>query len=151
MLKDTFAHLFERDLGKLIEEIKLYKDENNLWIKKGSISNSAGNLTLHIIGNLNHFIGFALGNTGYIREREAEFSTQFEPREELLVRLQKTIDVVVKTLSNLSSEDLDKAFPIEKQGTIFPTDYMLLHLFGHLSYHLGQINYHRRIIEGTLT
>ena len=151
MLKDTFAHLFERDLGKLIEEIKLYKDENNLWIKKGSISNSAGNLTLHIIGNLNHFIGFALGNTGYIRERDSEFSTQFAPREELLARLEKTIDVVVKTLCNISREDLDKAFPIEKQGTIFSTDYMLLHLFGHLSYHLGQINYHRRIIEGTLT
>ena len=148
MLKDTLAQLFERDIKKLIEEIKLYKDENNLWLKRGSISNSAGNLTLHIIGNLNHFVGFALGNTGYIRQRDAEFSTQFAPREELILGLQKTIDVVVKTLSNISSGDLDKAFPIEKQGTIFSTYYMLLHLFGHLSYHLGQINYHRRIIEG---
>ncbi|MCX6170032.1 MAG: DUF1572 family protein [Ignavibacteriales bacterium] len=147
MLKDTLVELFERDLNKLIEEIKLYKNESDLWIKQGSIANSAGNLTLHLIGNLNHFIGFALGNTGYKREREAEFNTVMVPRKELLTSLERTNSVVKNALSNLKTEDFEKPFPLEKQGEIFSTNYMLLHLLAHLSYHLGQINYHRRLIR----
>ena len=148
MLKETLIQIFERDLTKLIEEIKLYKDENDLWIKQGSITNSAGNLALHLSGNLNHFIGFGIGNTGYIRNREAEFNTQSVPREELLIQLERTINVVKNAIANLSVEDFEKPFPIEKQGEIFSTNYMLLHLLTHLSYHLGQINYHRRMIQG---
>lgn len=148
MLKETLIQIFERDLTKLIEEIKLYKDENDLWIKQGSITNSAGNLALHLSGNLNHFIGFGIGNTGYIRNREAEFNTQSVPREELLIQLERTINVVKNAIANLSVEDFEKPFPIEKQGEIFSTNYMLLHLLTHLNYHLGQINYHRRMIQG---
>ena len=147
MLKETLIQIFERDLTKLIEEIKLYKDENDLWIKQGSITNSAGNLALHLSSNLNHFIGFGIGNTGYIRNRDAEFNTQSILREELLIQLEKTIDVVKNAISNLSVEDFEKPFPIEKQGEIFSINYMLLHLLTHLSYHLGQINYHRRMIQ----
>ncbi|MHB8906859.1 MAG: DinB family protein [Melioribacteraceae bacterium] len=147
MLKDTLVELFERDLNKLIEEIKLYKNESDLWIKQGSISNPAGNLALHLAGNLNHFIGFALGNTGYKRERDSEFSSVMVPRDELLISLERTKSVVKNSLLNLKTEDFEKPFPIKKQDEIFSTNYMLLHLLAHLSYHLGQINYHRRLIQ----
>jgi hypothetical protein len=147
MLKESLVQLFERDLNKLIEEIKLYKNESDLWIKQGSISNPAGNLALHLAGNLNHFIGFTLGNTAYKRERDAEFKTTSVPREELLSSLEKTKSVVNNVLSNLKTEDFEKPFPLEKQGEIFSTNYMLLHLLAHLSYHLGQINYHRRLTQ----
>ncbi len=147
MLKETLIQIFERDLTKLIGEINLYKDENDLWIKQGSITNSAGNLALHLIGNLNHFIGFGIGNTGYIRNRDVEFNTRSISREELLIQFEKTIDIVKNAISNLSVEDFEKPFPIEKQGETFSTNYMLLHLLTHLSYHLGQINYHRRMIQ----
>jgi hypothetical protein len=147
MLKVAFLEIFQKDLNKLKDEINLYKDENSLWIVKGGISNSAGNLCLHLIGNLNHFIGAVLGNTGYVRNREKEFSAKNLPRKELNKEIEKIIDVVNKTLNNLSEKDFEADFPLEKHGKIVITDFMLLHLLTHFNYHLGQINYHRRLIS----
>lgn len=146
MLKESLLQIFERDLNKLKDEISFYKDEKSLWIVKNEISNSAGNLCLHLVGNLNHFIGTVLGNTGYVRNRENEFAAKNISREELVIEIEKTILVVTKTLNNLSSEDFEKDFPVQKHGEIVKTDFMLLHLLTHFNYHLGQINYHRRLI-----
>lgn len=147
MIKEALLEIFERDLGKLKEEISLYTTENNLWKTEKQISNSAGNLALHLIGNLNHFIGATLGNTGYVRERDNEFSDKNIPVQKILDNIDATIIVVKNTLSNLTAEDFEKVFPLEKHGQIVKTDFMLLHLLAHLEYHLGQINYHRRLIE----
>ena len=144
--RDTLSELFERDLRKLHEEIKLYPDETALWLVQGEISNSAGNLCLHLIGNLQHFIGAVLGQTGYVRQREAEFSSRNVPRQVLLPELEKTIDIVKSTLNKLPEALLDGEFPVEKHGQKVSTTYMLLHLLTHLNYHLGQINYHRRLL-----
>lgn len=146
MLKESLLQIFERDLNKLKDEISFYKDEKSLWIVKNEINNSAGNLCLHLLGNLNHFIGTALGKTEYVRNRENEFAAKNISREELVIEIEKTILVVTKTLNNLSSEDFEKDFPIQKHGEIVKTDFMLLHLLTHFNYHLGQINYHRRLI-----
>lgn len=146
MLKDVLSELFERDLRKLKEEIGLYSDEMDLWVVKAGISNSAGNLCLHLIGNLNHFIGAVLGHTGYIRDRDHEFAAKGVPRDVLLTRLDETIAVVKNILQELPETRLEEDFPVEKRGQIVKTDHMLVHLFGHLSYHLGQVNYHRRLI-----
>lgn len=110
MLKESLLQIFERDLNKLKDEISFYKDEKSLWIVKNEISNSAGNLCLHLVGNLNHFIGTALGKTGYVRNRENEFAAKNISREELVIEIEKTILVVTKTLNNLSSEDFEKIF-----------------------------------------
>ncbi|MBK9792154.1 MAG: DUF1572 family protein [Sphingobacteriales bacterium] len=147
MVKEALLEIFERDLGKLKEEISLYTNENNLWKTEKQISNSGGNLALHLIGNLNHFIGATLGNTGYVRERDNEFSDKNIPVQKILDNIDATIIVVKNTLSNLTAEDFEKVFPLEKHGQIVKTDFMLLHLLAHLEYHLGQINYHRRLIE----
>jgi Protein of unknown function (DUF1572) len=147
MVKETLTELFERDLQKLRTEINLYKDEDNLWIIKEGISNSAGNLCLHLVGNLNHFIGATLGNTGYVRHRDDEFSLKNIPRQDLVINIDNCILIVNNTFSKLSEADLEEDFPLEKHGTIVSTMHMLLHLFGHLSYHLGQINYHRRLLD----
>ena len=147
MVKEALLEIFERDLGKLKEEISLYTNENNLWKTEKQISNSGGNLALHVIGNLNHFIGATLGNTGYVRERDNEFSDKNIPVQKILDNIDATIIVVKNTLSNLTAEDFEKVFPLEKHGQIVKTDFMLLHLLAHLEYHLGQINYHRRLIE----
>src|SRR4051812_34758040 len=128
MIKESLTEIFERDLHKLITEINAYKDENNLWVIKEGISNSAGNLCLHLIGNLNHFIGAVLGNSGYVREREKEFSLKNIAREELISNLEKTIVVVKNSLSKLPAEDLEKNFPIEVFGKPMTTGFMLLHL-----------------------
>ncbi len=147
MLTKSLTELFERDLQKLKTEIDLYRDENNLWLVKEGISNSAGNLCLHLIGNLNHFIGATLGHTGYVRHRDDEFSLKNIPRKDLVINIDNCILIVNNTFSKLTDADMEKEFPLEKHGSIVTIEQMLLHLYGHLTYHLGQINYHRRLFD----
>jgi len=146
MVIQTISELFIRDLNKLKEELNLYPNEQKIWEVSSGISNSAGNLSLHLVGNLKHFVGSILGNTGYIRERELEFSLKSIPRSQLLATIDETISIIEITLNKLDDSVLSKDYPIEKRGEIVKMDHMLLHLYGHLTYHLGQINYHRRMI-----
>ncbi len=146
MLVENMIEFFERDLLKVKAEIGLYEREADIWVIREGISNSAGNLALHLVGNLNHFMGATLGNSGYIRQRDTEFASKNIPRVTLLKMLDDTIVVVKNTLQRLSTTDLEKDFPLEKHGKIVSNLYMLLHLLTHLNYHLGQINYHRRLL-----
>ncbi|TCC87859.1 DinB family protein [Pedobacter hiemivivus] len=148
MLKESLKSLFTRDLNKLKSEIEQYQKEENLWIVDKGISNSAGNLCLHLVGNLNTFIGAELGKTGYVRNRELEFSLKDVPRAELLVKVEDTIKAVNTTLDGLSEGDLMVDYPLVKivaGGS--SVGFMLIHLSTHLAYHLGQINYHRRLLD----
>lgn len=146
-MTESLQTLFSRDLQKLKTEIDAYKNEDNLWKIDKNILNSAGNLSLHLVGNINHFIGAVLGNSGYVRNRELEFSLKNIPKAELILQIEKTISVVNSSLEKLSEEDLKKEYPIEALGYTMTTEYFLIHLFGHLSYHLGQVNYHRRLLD----
>jgi len=147
MLTETLIKLFKRDLGKLKVEVDLYKNETDLWIVSKDISNSAGNLCLHLVGNLNHFIGAVLGDSGYVRQRELEFSIKDIPKSELIRQINDTILVVEKTLSNLTEDHLQKEYKRRVFEDTMTTEYFLVHLTTHLAYHLGQINYHRRLID----
>ncbi|WP_304140337.1 DinB family protein [Mesoflavibacter zeaxanthinifaciens] len=147
MLTKNLIKLFKRDLTKLKEEIQLYNKESNLWITDKLISNSAGNLALHLVGNLNHFIGTALGNAGYVRQRDLEFSLKNISVEELIKQINDTIMVVENTLSSLTQSDLDKEYEKNPFKEKMTTEYFLLHLSMHLAYHLGQVNYHRRLLD----
>jgi uncharacterized damage-inducible protein DinB len=139
--------LFNRDLNRLKAEIEMYQDEAKIWYIETGIANSAGNLCLHLIGNLNTYIGATLGTTNYIRNRELEFSLKDIPKEILLAKIEETIFIVDDTLSNLSDETLKKEFPLLVLETKTTTEYFLTHLTTHLTYHLGQINYHRRLLD----
>ncbi|WP_299524124.1 DUF1572 family protein [Winogradskyella sp.] len=147
MLTDTLIRVFKRDLNKLKDEINAYKDEANLWLVSDGISNSAGNLCLHLVGNLNHFIGATLGNSGYVRQRELEFSLKNVPRLEMIQQIDNTIPIVEGTLSQLDAPDLQKEYRRNPFEDFMTTEYFLVHLTTHLSYHLGQINYHRRLFD----
>lgn len=146
MLKEILLEIYERDLNKLKNEINLYADEANLWIKTNEIPNSAGNLTLHLLGNLNHYFGALLDQNGYVRQRDREFSEQNVSREVLTQRIEVTIEVVKKTLNNLTDKDFARDYPETLQGKIVKTDFFLVHSATHFNYHLGQINYHRRLL-----
>jgi hypothetical protein len=137
---------YERDLDKLIEEINLYKNENDIWKTKEGINNSAGNLVLHLVGNLNHFIGKTLGNSDYVRKRDEEFSLKNIPREKLISDLNSLKETIKNTLPKLSDEDLKKDFPLKIRDESFSTENMLVYLLAHLNYHLGQVNYLRRMM-----
>lgn len=147
MLKESLVEIFERDLNKLRDEINSYENDESLWNVSGEISNSGGNLCLHLIGNINHFIGAVLGKNGYSRNRDSEFSSKNVSREDLIKNIEGTIEIVKNSLNKLSNEDFEKDFPVEKHGANAKTDFMLLHLLTHFNYHLGQINYHRRLLQ----
>ncbi len=144
---DILTKLFLRDLEKLKTEITSFNDEKNIWKISGKIKNSSGNLCLHLCGNLQHFIGAVLGNSGYTRNRDAEFSRKNIPIRELVAEIELTIKVVQKTLKELKEDDLQKIYPINVFGYEMTTEYLLTHMAAHLNYHLGQINYHRRLLD----
>lgn len=148
MLTSTLQALFRRDLEKLKLEISQYQHEQNLWKTDGNITNSAGNLCLHLVGNLNHFIGTILGGTSYVRQRDREFSDKNVPRQELIRIVEETITTVEQSLSKASGQ-LQEPYPVEVFGYPMTTEYFLIHLAMHLDYHLGQINYHRRLLDIT--
>ena len=147
MLIEILRSLFNRDLNKLKEEIELFQTESQLWIIDKNISNSAGNLCLHLIGNLNTYIGAALGKTGYIRNRPLEFSAKDVSKGELILKIEETILMVNNTLDILTEADLELIYPQEFLEREEASGFFLVHLSTHLGYHLGQINYHRRLLD----
>jgi len=147
MIKETIEQLLIRDIKKLQQEIVAYEDETLLWKTVDGIENSAGNLCLHLIGNLNTYIGATLGHTSYIRDRELEFAAKDIPRDLMLENMNNLLMVINESFEKIADEQLQEIYPAEVLGYPMTTLYFLLHLQAHLNYHLGQINYHRRILS----
>jgi len=147
MQSSILANFYERDIRKLMEEVSLFTNEEDLWRVGGSVKNSSGNLVLHIIGGLNFLIGATLARTGYIRDRDQEFARKGVERKELLLQLEALIPMINKTVTAYSPEDLEVEYPIFFDKPNTSIGYVLTQLLLHLNYHLGQVNYLRRIIE----
>ena len=145
MVTEILSQLYQRDLDKLKIEIGQYASEEQLWTVSEGITNSGGNLALHLVGNLKHFIGGVLGKSGYIRDRDAEFASKNVSKEDLIIAIDETSEVVNSTITKLSVDDLAAVYPIDVFGHPMTTEAFLIHLITHLNYHLGQINYHRRL------
>jgi uncharacterized damage-inducible protein DinB len=147
MLIQIIRSLLLRDLQKLQNEISSYQREASLWKTDKNISNSAGNLCLHLVGNLNTYIGAVLGNSGYLRDREAEFSRKNVSQTQLVEQIVHTRQIVDQTMREIDEAQLEKDYPLLVLPERTTTGYFLAHLAGHLNYHLGQINYHRRLLD----
>lgn len=143
----TIKKLFLSGLQRLKDEIASYQQAPRLWIIDKKIANSGGNLCLHLIGNLNTYIGVELAHTHYVRQRDLEFSKKDVPQAELLRMIDETIQVVAQGLDNVSNDQLEEIFPIIIWDEEKTTSYTLLYLLNHLNYHIGQINYHRRLLD----
>jgi hypothetical protein len=146
MIIQQYIDFYKRDLLNLKAELALYSDEQQLWVLKGDIKNSAGNLALHLIGNLNHFIGATIGNTGYIRERDKEFSQKNIPLSVINKNIDALLPILESSISKLKEEQLNDVYPLEFLGQKVSFNFILMQLIVHLNYHLGQINYHRRLL-----
>ncbi|HUF04573.1 MAG TPA: DinB family protein [Aridibacter sp.] len=146
MLNHEIKDLFVRDLNRAAEEIEQYPSNESLWEVRGEITNSAGNLGLHLAGNINHFFGAVLGNSGYVRERDLEFSSKGASRAEVADALRNAAEVAGRVLSSISEEDLANDYPEPFAGKTVSNAWLIAHLLTHLNYHLGQINYHRRLM-----
>ena len=139
--------MYSRDFDRLFAELSQFKTDAALWYQTGSVSNPAGNLLLHLCGNLRHFIGHLLGQIPYQRIREEEFSQKDLPAASIRHILELTREEVMSALDKLEPATLTEQYPVELAGQRFTVQGMLLHLSGHLNYHLGQINYIRRVQE----
>jgi uncharacterized damage-inducible protein DinB len=146
MITTVLIPLFERDLNKLIEEVNLYPDDASLWKLSEGIKNPGGNLCLHLAGNLQHFIGALMGESGYVRNRDAEFSLKNISKQKIVNELEDTRIVVKDTLEQVSKKELERPFPVKLNDEVVSTEFFLVHLAMHLNYHLGQVNYHRRLL-----
>lgn len=145
---DALRRVLVRDLETLRRELRAYPDERRIWTCPAGVPNSAGTLALHLCGNLQHFIGAQLGHTGYVRDRDAEFADRDVPLAELERAIDGTQAAIETTLTG-GAIDLDAQYPLEVAGVRLSTRTFLLHLASHLAYHLGQIDYHRRLVTGS--
>ena len=145
MITETLISIYKRDLDKLKTEIDQYETDEKLWLVATGITNSGGNLALHLVGNLKHFIGAVLGGTGYVRDRDAEFNSRSVSRAQLIAAVDETTAIVSTTLAKLTGDELAATYPIDVFGQPMTTEYFIIHLATHFNYHLGQINYHRRL------
>jgi hypothetical protein len=146
MNAEYYTEMYLRDLQKLHDEVQAYPTDESLWLVKEGISNSGGNLCLHLVGNLQHFIGATIGGNGYVRNREKEFNDTGLTKHELFVLIHGTQAMLQSVLPKLSQADLDKEFPFDFLGKR-STNWYLNQFLVHLHYHLGQINYHRRLLS----
>jgi hypothetical protein len=147
MLTQNLTVIITRDLQKLKSELELYQDEANIWKVDKNIANTAGNLCLHLVGNLNAYIGATLGNTGYVRNRDAEFELKNISRKELIQKIEDTISMINIVLPGINEKILKSEYPLLVLKEKTSTEYFLVHLAVHLGYHLGQVNYHRRLLD----
>jgi hypothetical protein len=147
MLNSILADFYKRDIRKLIEEVNLFKKEEDLWRTTGTVKNSSGNLVLHLIGGLNYFFGTLLAHTGYVRNRDLEFSQKGVARRELIAQLEALIPMIAGALLALNEAQMEAEYPIMFDDAGNSHCYVLVRLLAHLDYHLGQVNYLRRILE----
>lgn len=148
MLIASVRTVLLRDLAALRREVDAYPEEALLWATPAGITNPAGTLVLHCAGNLQHFLGARLGGSGYRRDRPAEFARRGVPRPELLAEVDRAAAVVEAVLGRLDSAALDADYPEQVGGRTVAIGLFLVHLATHLTYHLGQVDYHRRTVTG---
>ncbi|PRY90789.1 uncharacterized protein DUF1572 [Mongoliibacter ruber] len=147
IMKDALIYFFERDLKKLIKELDAYQNEENIWRVSGEIKNSTGNLSLHLVGNLNHYIGVHLGKSAYSRDREAEFATKGISRTDLIVMTENTIQEITNAILQFPEDWFSRTYPEDVFNESMTYEHFMIHLVSHLNYHLGQVNYHRRLLD----
>jgi uncharacterized damage-inducible protein DinB len=146
LLRNALRTLLKRDLNGLDREIAAYPDDESLWLSPPGISNSAGNLALHLMGNIRHFFGSAMAKNGYVRNRDAEFATRGLTRDEIRAQIRQTISELDAALDVITDDQLSSVFPLPVRDFHVRTSDMLVHLAVHFGYHLGQIDYHRRLL-----
>jgi hypothetical protein len=146
MLSSELAALFARDIRRLIQQLQAFPDTTTVWTTAPGVTNAAGTLALHLEGNLREYIGRQLGQIEFTRNRPLEFSARGVEQADLIARLEAVHDMVPRVIRQLSAVQLDTDYPEVMYGKPMSTRQFLIHLLGHLSYHLGQVDYLRRVI-----
>jgi uncharacterized damage-inducible protein DinB len=139
----------------LIEELEQLRDavhelaeplsERELWSKPVEPGNSVGHLILHLTGNLNHYVGAQLGGTGYVRDREREFTEGQPPaKAALLANLDAAVTTFGRVVESLSAQQLAAPHPHAASGSVLKA---LVHVVAHFALHRGQMSYVARLVK----
>lgn len=148
---ETIRTLLTRELDAFVREVELMPDDDTLWKVRGGVTNSCGNLALHVSGNLQDYVGRVLGGSAYVRDREREFSTRAGSRADVVAELRRAVAAVDDSLRRLEPARLDETFPVALSGVQPRIGVLLLHLLSHTGFHLGQAGYLRRLLTGNPT
>jgi hypothetical protein len=144
------AALYRRDLTRLLQQLRAFEgNENALWQTLPGVTNSAGHLILHLEGNLREYVGRRLGSRPYIRQRDQEFAAAHVPLSDLANRIEDLRVIVPEVIEALEPSVLEAVFPDKFRGFDLSTNQYLIHTLSHFNYHLGQIDYLRRILLKT--
>jgi uncharacterized damage-inducible protein DinB len=136
---DEFGCYFEH-MAARVERAVQSVPADSLWEKPFPFGNSIGHLVLHLTGNLNHYIGATIAGSGYVREREKEFTNpEHPPVEELLARFHEAVAMVVRTLRSLDDEGFK--VPVEHNVPIKSRLGLFLVCAAHMNNHIGQMSY----------
>jgi hypothetical protein len=146
MLVEAVAAILDRDLQALGRELMAYPDDEAVWQLPEGAPNSAGTLALHLTGNVQHFLGARLGGTPFVRDRPAEFSARGLPRTALLGQIEAARAAVRAAAKRLEDGGLGQDYPDVVGGVRVALGEYLVHLVSHFAYHLGQVDYHRRLV-----
>jgi hypothetical protein len=149
MFTDYLRRVIIRDVSSVRAEIAGYSNDAQIWATPPGMNNAGGTLVLHLVGNIRHLIGAQLGRTDYVRDRDAEFNSRNTSRSDLIALVDKAIADAEKGFAAIRDEDLDRAFPVDVGGVRLSTGQLLVHITAHLAYHLGQLDYHRRVVTGS--
>ena len=145
---NDLADLFRRDLATLVREVEAFPSDEMLWQTARGINNAAGNLVLHLEGNLREYIGRQLGGIEYVRDRPLEFSSRGISRRELAERIAELIAAIPPVIASLSVQQMESPFPEVVLERALSTHAFLIHLLAHLNWHMGQLDYLRRVLTG---
>lgn len=148
MFLEHIHHIMRRELQGLKSELRAFPNESDIWRTVPGLPNSTGTMALHVAGNLQHYVGAQLGGSGYVRDRDAEFSRRGLSVADLTGEVDETIAALDATFVTLEEKAMSRPYPEEIAGVRPTAGEFLVHLVAHLAYHLGQIDYHRRCVTG---
>jgi uncharacterized damage-inducible protein DinB len=145
ILTQTISAGLAGEFRKRAEDLHRWVDplsDDQFWKNPYAYGNSAGHLVLHLTGNLNYYIGAQIAKTGYVRNRDLEFTETRRPRKaEVLRKFDETIAMVIATLGQQREVDWTLPYSAEREPEAHDRFRAFLHCATHLFHHLGQLIY----------
>ncbi|HZS08209.1 MAG TPA: DinB family protein [Blastocatellia bacterium] len=132
-----------RDFAGRVHALAAQLSEEQFWIRPYDYGNSFGHLTLHLIGNLNYYIGTQIAGTGYVRDREREFTeTNFPSKEDVLRQLDEAVELVIATLREQTADTWANEYEAVGVSDFIKDRFgIFLRCAAHFHHHIGQMIY----------
>lgn len=142
-LRSRITRVFPAQIRAAVDTLT----DEQIWWRPNEESNSVGNIVLHLIGSLNHFLNRNIGGIDYNRNREAEFAERRAiPKAELMALFDDMVARAERTFDGLTPERFSDPSPEPKMHHIVLED--LLSVLAHLASHTGQVVWIAKMFNG---